>query len=177
MPIQWKDASPADDLPTLDGRQAGQRDVYISPEAESAARAHLATAMVELGGLLIGRAWRGDDGAITHVQVRRAVAAEESAGTAVSLRMGTSVWQHAQQALGDGERIIGWYHSHPGLTAFFSETDRRTQRAFFAHDYSIGWVIDPMRDEQMLFIGADSEPIERGPDPFASSPRNIGSPD
>ena len=169
MPIQWKDASPVDDLPSLAGRAGDRRDVYIAPEAEATARAHLATALVELGGLLVGRAWRGDDGAITHVRIDRAVPAEESAGTAISLRMGTSVWQRAQQALRDGERIIGWYHSHPGLTAFFSDTDRRTQKAFFSHEYSIGWVIDPLLDEQALFIGEDSEPIGRGPDALAGA--------
>ena len=167
-PIQWNDVSPVDVLPTLPGRDASQRDVFIAAEAEAAVRTHLATAMIELGGLLIGRAWRGDDGAITHVAVLRAVPADESAGTAVSLRMGTSVWQRAQAALGDSDRIIGWYHSHPGLTAFFSDTDRRTQAAFFPHDYSIGWVIDPLHDDEALFIGADSEPIGRGADPFAA---------
>lgn len=179
MPIQWKDATPVDDLPRLAGRGNETADVYITPEAEATARAHLATAQVELGGLLVGRAWRGDDGAITHVRIDRAVPAEESAGTAISLRMGTSVWQRAQQALGDGDRIIGWYHSHPGLTAFFSDTDRRTQSAFFAHDYSIGWVIDPLLDEQALFIGADSEPIARGPDALAeaaANPSNLARP-
>ena len=72
-PIQWNDVSPVDVLPTLPGRDASQRDVFIAAEAEAAVRTHLATAMIELGGLLIGRAWRGDDGAITHVAVLRAV--------------------------------------------------------------------------------------------------------
>ena len=160
-PIQWKDSSPVDRLPVMSGRGAGQRDVRIAPEAEALVRAHLATARVELGGLLIGRAWRGDDGAVTHVAILRAVPAQESDGTGVSLRMGTSVWQQAQAALDDGDRIIGWYHSHPGLTAFFSDTDRRTQAAFFAHDYSVGWVIDPLLNDEALFIGANSKPIPR----------------
>lgn len=172
MPIQWKDATPVDTLPVLAGRD-GRRDVDISPEAEATVRAHLATARVELGGLLIGRAWRGDDGTITHVAIDEAVPAEESAGTAVSLRMGTSVWQRAAAALGDGRRIVGWYHSHPGLTAFFSDTDRRTQAAFFSHDYSIGWVIDPLLGDEALFIGADSEPIGRAP---RAEPREPGEP-
>lgn len=168
-PIQWNDASPVDTLPTLPGRDGTRRAVSIAAEAEAVVRSHLASAMVELGGLLIGRAWRGDDGAIAHVAILRAVPADDSAGTAVSLRMGTSVWQRTQAALDEGDRIIGWYHSHPGLTAFFSDTDRRTQAAFFAHDYSIGWVIDPLLDDEALFIGADSEAIGRGPDPFATS--------
>jgi proteasome lid subunit RPN8/RPN11 len=53
--------------------------------------------------------------------------------------------------------VVGWYHSHPNLGAFFSGTDRGTQRAFFNHSYSVGWVIDPFRDERKLFVGRDSE--------------------
>lgn len=164
MTIQWRDTSPVDDLPILAGR-GGCRDVSITAEAEAIVREHLASARIELGGLLIGRAWRGEDGAITHVAVLKAVPADDSEGTAISLRMETSVWQRAQAALDDGDRIVGWYHSHPGLTAFFSDTDRRTQRAFFTHDYSLGWVIDPLINDEAWFIGADSEAVVRGASP------------
>jgi proteasome lid subunit RPN8/RPN11 len=54
--------------------------------------------------------------------------------------------------------VVGWYHSHPGLGAFFSHTDRRTQQAFFAHAYSVGWVVDPLRGESAWFVGPRSLP-------------------
>ncbi len=41
--------------------------------------------------------------------------------------------------------VVGWYHSHPNLGAFFSGTDRATQRAFFNRPYSVGLVVDPVR--------------------------------
>jgi len=43
------------------------------------------------------------------------------------------------------------------LGAFFSGTDRSTQRAFFSHPYSVGWVIDPQRNDEKVFVGGDSE--------------------
>ncbi|MCG3201208.1 MAG: hypothetical protein NFCOHLIN_01074 [Gammaproteobacteria bacterium] len=55
--------------------------------------------------------------------------------------------------------VVGWFHSHPNLGAFFSGTDRSTQRKFFGHEYSLGYVIDPIRDEHAYFLGADSEEI------------------
>jgi len=51
---------------------------------------------------------------------------------------------------------VGWYHSHPDLGAFFSQTDRATQRAFFNAPYSVALVIDPIRNEEAWFVGAES---------------------
>ena len=66
-------------------------------------------------------------------------------------------------------QVIGWYHSHPDLGAFFSATDRHTQSAFFPHPYSLGWVLDPIRNEQAWFIGASSDQLE--PDRCVTLPR------
>ncbi|MET0507706.1 MAG: Mov34/MPN/PAD-1 family protein [Burkholderiaceae bacterium] len=162
MAIKWQDASPAQRLPVLEGRDAGV-DVFVDPAAERIVQAHLATAPVELGGLLIGRAWAHPDGAVAHVAIEKAIPAEQSEGTSVSLRMGTTVWQLARAAMDADHLIVGWYHSHPGLTAFFSDTDRQTQAAFFSHDYSIGWVVDPVIGDEAMFIGAQCRPVARGP--------------
>jgi len=79
--------------------------------------------------------------------------------TGVSLRMGTDVWESARMKAGADDSVIGWYHSHPNLGAFFSGTDRRTQRAFFNHPHCVGLVIDPVRNEEKWFIGANSEEL------------------
>ncbi len=179
MSIRWTDTSEPEVLPGLADRGATP-DVHVTPEADATVHAHLASAPTELGGLLIGVAYvhaprdapggapRDPPGdapppAVTHVSITKAVPADDADGTAVSLRMGASVWQAAQRALEPGERIVGWYHSHPGLTAFFSDTDRRTQRAFFAHRWSVGWVVDPWSGDEAFFIGPDCRPVSRGP--------------
>ena len=140
-------------------------DVWIAPEVDRAVMAHLQTRDVEQGGLLVGQPFAGATSeAVAHVRVTRCAPAEDADGTAFSLRMGTSVWQAAQALLGPGEMIVGWYHSHPGLTAFFSDTDRQTQRAFFNHPYSVGWVVDPLGGDEALFLGGESIAVQRGPD-------------
>lgn len=172
MAIRWTNAPAPDPLPALPGRD-GMRDVYIGPDVLAEVLAHLSDRPVEQGGLLIGRAWLGGTGsrpkAVSHVSVEKAVPADEADGSAIALRMETSVWSAARAALRPGQLIVGWYHSHPGLTAFFSDTDRRTQKAFFNHDYSIGWVIDPWTGDEALFIGPDCEPIGRGPQAVATA--------
>lgn len=171
MTIRWTDRTTPPALPTRPARtgaSSGAVDVWIAPAVEARVLAHLGGADVERGGLLIGRAFVDPaDGRVCQVLILDSAAADESDGTGISLRMGATVWTTAQQRLAPDRLIVGWYHSHPGLTAFFSETDRRTQRAFFHHAYSVGWVVDPVLGQSALFIGPDSRETARCPDPPA----------
>jgi proteasome lid subunit RPN8/RPN11 len=185
MAIKWTDATPTLSLPRLpqhppaasalpreeDGAASGAAsdppavDVWIAPAVDRQVMAHLLTLDVEQGGLLVGKAYSGPGSdQVAHVRITGSAPAEDAQGTAFSLRMGTAVWRAAQAMLAADEMIVGWYHSHPGLTAFFSDTDRQTQRAFFNHPYSVGWVIDPHNRDEALFLGGDCIPVERGPD-------------
>ena len=132
--------------------------IAITAHAHAATLRHLAGHPEECGGLLLGEVFAdGDDPARSRaVLVTQAIAAEGFASTAISLRMSSDVWERARGRLGPLELVVGWYHSHPGLGAFFSATDRRTQRAFFPHAYSVGWVVDPSSDESAWFVGRDA---------------------
>jgi len=57
--------------------------------------------------------------------------------------------------------IVGWYHSHPNLGVFFSDTDRATQSTFFNNLYALGLVIDPVRIDRKCFFGAASDELEK----------------
>lgn len=187
--MKWTDQSPSTELPVAQVQPANlvtQRilisnaqsnvatQVSISDAVHRQVLAHLRTSKKELGGLLLGRAWGepSDPAMAAWVEVLAAVPATDSSGTGYSLRMGAGVWSAANECLDalnsssndsantvNPPRIIGWYHSHPGLGAFFSSTDRATQAAFFTNAYSIGWVIDPSDDTHACFVGAASEPV------------------
>lgn len=144
-----------------DGHAAGDADgitVAIERAALDAALEHLGRHADEQGGLLLGEVFAVDDdpAATRVILVTQAVPSRDFDSTGVSLRMEAGVWSDARARLGARELVVGWYHSHPDLGAFFSGTDRRTQRAFFPHAYSVGWVIDPLRGEAAVFVGADS---------------------
>ncbi|MBK6961140.1 MAG: Mov34/MPN/PAD-1 family protein [Gammaproteobacteria bacterium] len=89
----------------------------------------------------------------------KAVPSHEYYGTSVSLHMGPSVWESVRTEV--GLLVVGWFHSHPNLGAFFSGTDRKTQREFFYHEYSIGYVVDPVHDDHAYFIGEESSQVSR----------------
>jgi proteasome lid subunit RPN8/RPN11 len=162
LPLQTL-AALAECAPDLDAllREVAADDgllVAVSGEAIEAVKLHLAAQADEQGGLLLGEVYaEGNDAAGSRVvRVTQAVPAQDFASTGVSLRMESGVWEEARRRLGVLEMVVGWYHSHPGLGAFFSQTDRRTQRAFFPHAYSVGWVVDPLRGESEWFVGPDS---------------------
>jgi proteasome lid subunit RPN8/RPN11 len=144
---------------------ADEQGLHIAVVADARATAlqHLASHREECGGLLLGEVFAdGDDHARSRaVLVTQAVAAEEFASTGISLRMSSDVWERARRRLDPLELVVGWYHSHPGLGAFFSATDRRTQRAFFPHAYSIGWVVDPSTGDSAWFVGSEATPPRR----------------
>ena len=153
--------------------------VTIESAVHETVLAHLRTSNKELGGLLLGRAWGNPASPVeaAWVEVLASIPATDSSGTGYSLRMGAGVWSAANAGLEElnhavnaqmnaaqmnadnPARIIGWYHSHPGLGAFFSATDRNTQAAFFTNAYSIGWVIDPSDDTHACFVGPASRTV------------------
>ncbi len=149
----WKGSLPA--LPVA----AGKLYVQVAPGLVQAVREHLGQSPHEQGGLLLGRLFHQDD-RIVAVSVEALVPALEGIGTEISLSMPPSVWTAARQAQHESQVILGWYHSHPDIGAFFSATDRKTQSAFFNQAWSLGWVIDPIRAEQAWFVGPKSQALE-----------------
>lgn len=135
--------------------------VLFEPEAKASILDHVSARREESGGLLLGQAFVPSNltAAVQFpvVIISKAVPSHEYHGTSVSLHMGPSVWESVRTEI--GLLVVGWFHSHPNLGAFFSGTDRKTQREFFYHEYSIGYVVDPIRDDHAYFIGEDSSAI------------------
>jgi len=174
--VDWKELEPdikigtlSQALRRLDCRSAlratanlmlGAR-IYALRSCVETVMSHVGSDKKEVGGLLLGQVWQQDvktrsptEALITLVE---AVPSVDYRNSSVSLEMGTDVWSRVNQRQSAEKIVVGWYHSHPNLGAFFSGTDRRTQRSFFNHHYSMGWVIDPFREEQRIFVGRDSE--------------------
>ena len=55
------------------------------------------------------------------------------------------------------ERIVGWYHSHPGFGVFLSEHDTFIHQNFFSSPDQVAWVYDPHTDEEGCFGWIDGE--------------------
>jgi proteasome lid subunit RPN8/RPN11 len=138
--------------------------VLVPGDVRDTVLEHLSRSMDEQGGLLVGEVYTDDAGApdahnAGTVLLTRVIAALDFQGSGYALRMESQVWERARQSLTAQDLIVGWYHSHPDLGAFFSSTDRQTQAAFFQHAWSVGWVMDPVRREEAFFAGGDCVPL------------------
>src|ERR1700678_4262940 len=85
----------------------------------------------------------------------------EEAGAHVTFTQDT--WEHIY-AIKDQkypeQRIVGWYHSHPGFGVFLSDHDTFIHRNFFSSPGQVAWVFDPHSDEEGCFGWVDGR-IER----------------
>jgi proteasome lid subunit RPN8/RPN11 len=138
--------------------------VVMEPSCRARVHEHVSSGRTELGGLLIGWAVQDSRDRLHHpiVGIHQCIPSRSFKSSSVSLAMNADLWDDARHHVGPKQgMVVGWYHSHPNLGAFFSSTDRRTQRAFFCQPYSLGLVIDPVRGEEAWFLGSDSLPIRR----------------
>lgn len=136
--------------------QRHQLCVWFESETKKSVHAYLASHAVEAGGLLLGSRFT-DPAHQSIVSIERFVPGTDFDGTGVSLSLGTKLWDDARPWIEAGSVVVGWVHSHPNLGAFFSGTDRRTQRAFFSAPWQVGLCIDPVRKLEAWFYGSDSQ--------------------
>ena len=137
--------------------------VYIKTHALQTLTAHLGSNLqIEQGGILFGNAYQDPTYGI-YVEITAAVPAPATIGTGAHLDFTPESWlgimdyakhQHPQ------ENIVGWYHSHPGLSVFMSGTDMNTQRAFFYHPWCLSIVCDPVRKTIGYFLGESATPVK-----------------
>ncbi len=118
------------------------------------ARSHMKT---EVCGVLIGEM---KDNA---VQIDECIAGKDAAQAGTHVTFTQDTWEHiykVKDAEFPDERIVGWYHSHPGFGIFLSEHDTFIHRNFFSAPGQVAWVYDPHSDEEGFF-GWVGERIER----------------
>lgn len=140
--------------------------ILITKDCGDAILEHLKSEDRELGGILIGKIFSLPF-RVPHTYpfisiITESVPSLDFKSSSVSLRMESEVWSRLSEFLTGERSVVGWYHSHPGIGAFFSATDRRTQKAFFNNTYSLGVVVDPSRNEWRCYSGPDSEEISPG---------------
>ncbi len=133
--------------------------VYFQENVYQTIFQHLKSKNVELGGVLIGSFYVDANNNVKIIEIKDSIPSEKYNSTGVSLEMNSDIWNKVAKITNNIDVVVGWYHSHPNLGVFFSSTDKYTQRHFFNNDYSVGLVVDPIRNEEKYFLGKNSELI------------------
>ncbi len=130
----------------------------ISADVAREIRQHArSNSKTEVCGVLVGRE---SDGVTTVDACISGVNATQG-GTHVTFTQDT--WEHIYKIKDrdfPDERIVGWYHSHPGFGVFLSDHDTFIHKNFFSSLQQVAWVYDPHSDEEGCF-GWCGESLER----------------
>lgn len=120
-------------------------DSEVSRRIRQHARAHSKT---EVCGVLIGEDANGI------IEIRASIEALNAAQAGTHVTFAQDAWEaiyRVKDELYPQDRIVGWYHSHPGFGVFLSEHDMFIQQNFFSSPGQVAWVYDPHTDEEGCF--------------------------
>jgi proteasome lid subunit RPN8/RPN11 len=106
----------------------------------------------EAGGIMLGEIFEHAE--TTVVRISCAVPAREALNTLTSVQFTYSAWSQMEKERRQSaptEKLVGWYHTHPGFSAFFSPTDHFTHEHFFTQPWHVALVIDPVNVEHRFY--------------------------
>jgi proteasome lid subunit RPN8/RPN11 len=123
--------------------------LQISTEVVRVIRQHArSNGKTEVCGVLIGT--EGDG--VTRVEACIPGVNAAQGGAHVTFTQDT--WEHIYKIKDrdfPDDRIVGWYHSHPGFGVFLSDHDTFIHKNFFSSPQQVAWVYDPHSDEEGCF--------------------------
>lgn len=140
---------------------APQPFVVVDSEVVRKIRQHArSSSATEICGVLIGQ------DRDLRIEVKECIEGENADQAGAHVTFTQDTWEHIY-AVKDkkfpNERIVGWYHSHPGFGIFLSEHDTFIHKNFFSSPGQIAWVFDPHSDEEGCFgwVGGRIERLSR----------------
>jgi proteasome lid subunit RPN8/RPN11 len=130
-------------------RVSTQPVVVMEAEVARQIRQHARTSMkTEVCGVLIGSTEH------ERMTVEACIQGINATQGGAHVTFTQDTWEHIYK-IKDKEypdqKIVGWYHSHPGFGVFLSEHDLFIQQNFFSNPQQVAWVYDPHTDEEGCF--------------------------
>ncbi len=120
-------------------------DSEVTRRVRQHARAHMQT---EVCGVLIGNSGSGV------IEIEAPIEAFNASQAGAHVTFTQAAWETIYRVKDKDfplDRIVGWYHSHPGFGVFLSDHDTFIHRNFFSSPDQVAWVYDPHSDEEGCF--------------------------
>jgi len=138
-----------------------QPDLLVDSEVVRSIRQHArSSGKTEVCGVLIGQ------DRDQRIEVTACIEGQKADEAGAHVTFTQDTWEHIY-AVKDkkypNERIVGWYHSHPGFGIFLSDHDTFIHKNFFSSPGQVAWVFDPHSDEEGCFgwVGGRIERLQR----------------
>ena len=132
-------------------------------EAYSVMHDHATAALPnETGGFLIGRVAFDHRDGCWHIEIEEAIPVVPDSQDPVHF---TFTWRDVDRVRsyreGQGKALVGWFHTHPDLGIFLSDTDlERTHRLLFNEPFQVALVYDPLRGRAGYFFWEAAQTID-----------------
>ena len=112
----------------------------------------------ELGGVLIGNVYKDKNDRL-FIVIKNNIIAESTNASLSRLTFTHATWEKINANLDKNfpnQKILGWYHSHPGHSVFLSTYDVFIQDNFFNLPYMTAFVYDPIINDRGFFYKDES---------------------
>jgi len=122
----------------------------------------------ETGGFLLGRVGFDVHRSAWHVEIDEMLPVQPLTQNPVHFSF---TWRDVDRARNQreatGKALVGWYHTHPGLGIFLSETDLgKTHRVLFNEPFQVALVYDPVRRRGGYFFWDAAQVIDASEAPW-----------
>lgn len=135
--------------------------IYIRESALRGIEEHTKSSYNEVGGLLIGGVYSSNGR--SYVRIEDFIPAQSAAERKTKLTFTHDTWSQLnsqREQRWPHLRVVGWYHSHPGLGVFLSDDDRFIHRNFFNDDSMVAYVVDPVDSDRAFFKWSEQKLIK-----------------
>ncbi len=143
------------------GRRAGFQVVIAAEALERIHRQGQSNLKQEVGGVLVGERYQDEQG--PYLWIKAIIEGRSMHHHAAQVTFTAETWADIQQTMDEeypDDRIVGWYHTHPGFGIFLSEMDLFIQDNFFNLPWQTALVYDPKSGEEGAFIWRNGRAVQ-----------------
>jgi proteasome lid subunit RPN8/RPN11 len=146
-------------LPGVKGTRLPQYQAIVRRVALDAVHGHgKSITSAEVCGVLVGNIYQDKHG--PYLYIASAIRGDRASGMAAQVTFTAETWSEIQTIMDrdhPDERIVGWYHTHPGFGIFLSGMDLFIQDHFFNLPWQVAFVYDPIGGEEGMFFWRDGK--------------------
>lgn len=150
---------PSHRFPLTGPRKPGTRVVVRQSVLSEIHRHGQSRTDVEVCGVLVGNGYQDTDGAFVYVEA--SIRGEHAGNQLAQVTFTSETWCHIQEVMDrehSGQRIVGWYHTHPGFGIFLSPMDLFIHENFFGDPEQLALVYDPLGGDEGVFVWRAGKP-------------------
>ncbi|HLX62916.1 MAG TPA: hypothetical protein VKX17_16700 [Planctomycetota bacterium] len=135
--------------------------VFFAEAAYDQMKKHTATTNeVELCGVLIGDVYHDSLGFF--LKIDAVIEGKDSNNYGAQVTFTHQTWEHINSIKDKqypNQRIVGWYHTHPGFGVFLSGMDMFIQENTFNHPYQVAVVVETKQNIEGCFAWVDGKSV------------------